>query len=131
MRKCVTMFIRAYAEPNECSPSRHTVSLRPILISSHLHPVLASGLFLSVKETVNYPCFLTEHHTIMLYWGSGGIAPCSLDLGIKWRLVVSFKLRPLYLQGKSLCYPLDTSLGGPQSLSGRGGEEQTSLQFSE
>jgi len=37
--------------------------------------------------------------------------------------VVSFTPRPLYPQGKSLRYPLDRKLGGPQSLSGRGGEE--------
>jgi hypothetical protein len=32
------------------------------------------------------------------YWSSGGIAPHILDLGIRWRLIVSFTLRPLYLQ---------------------------------
>jgi hypothetical protein len=41
--------------------------------------------------------------------------------------VVSFTARPLYPQGKSLWYPLDRSLGGPQSRSGRGGEEKHSL----
>jgi hypothetical protein len=40
--------------------------------------------------------------------------------------VVSFTLRPLYLQGKSPCYPLDRSLGRYQSRSGRGGEEKNS-----
>jgi hypothetical protein len=37
----------------------------------------------------------------MIYWGSGGIAPRILDLGNRWRWVVSFTPRPLYLQGKS------------------------------
>jgi hypothetical protein len=37
--------------------------------------------------------------------------------------VVSFKLWPLCPQGKSAWYPLDRRLGGPQSSSGRGGEE--------
>jgi hypothetical protein len=37
--------------------------------------------------------------------------------------VVSFTPWPLYPQGKSPCYPLDRRLGGPQSRSGRGGEE--------
>jgi len=32
--------------------------------------------------------------------------------------------RPLYPQGKSPWYPLDRRLGGPQSRSGRGGEEK-------
>jgi hypothetical protein len=40
--------------------------------------------------------------------------------------VVSFTPRPLYLQGKSHQYPLDRKLGGPQSRSGRGGEEKNS-----
>jgi hypothetical protein len=40
--------------------------------------------------------------------------------------VVSFMPRPLYLQGKSPRYPSDRRLGGPQSRSGRGGEEKTS-----
>jgi hypothetical protein len=35
-------------------------------------------------------------------------------------------LRPLYPQGKSPWYPLDRRLGGPQSRSGRGGEEKNS-----
>jgi hypothetical protein len=38
--------------------------------------------------------------------------------------VVSFTPRPLYPQGKSLRYPLDRRLGGPQSRSGRHGEEK-------
>jgi hypothetical protein len=31
------------------------------------------------------PCALTEHHIMEAYWGSGGIAPLILDLGIRWR----------------------------------------------
>jgi hypothetical protein len=34
--------------------------------------------------------------------------------------------QPLYPQGKSLWYPLDRRLDGPQSRSGRGGEEKNS-----
>jgi hypothetical protein len=37
--------------------------------------------------------------------------------------VVSFTLQPLYPQGESPWYPLDRRLSGPQSRSGRGGEE--------
>jgi hypothetical protein len=39
--------------------------------------------------------------------GSGGIAPCILDLGTRWRWVVSFMPRSLYPQGKSPWYSLD------------------------
>jgi hypothetical protein len=52
-----------------------------------------------------------------------GIAPRILDLGTRWRWVVSFTSRPLYPQGKRLWYPFDRMLGGPQSRSERGGEE--------
>jgi hypothetical protein len=45
------------------------------------------------------------------YWGS--------DLGTRWRWVVIFTPRPLYPQGKSPWYPL----GGAQSRSGHGGEQ--------
>jgi hypothetical protein len=38
--------------------------------------------------------------------------------------VVSFTLRPLYPQEKSVQYPLDRRLSGPQSLSGHSGEEK-------
>jgi hypothetical protein len=60
------------------------------------------------------------------YWGSRGIAPWILDLGTRWRRVVSFTTQPLYSQGKSPWYPLDRRLGGPQSRSGCCGEEKNS-----
>jgi hypothetical protein len=41
-------------------------------------------------------------------------------------VMVSFTPQPLYLQGKSPWCPLDRRLGGPQSLSGHGGEEKNS-----
>jgi hypothetical protein len=40
--------------------------------------------------------------------------------------VVSLTPRPLNTQGNSPRYPLDRRLGGPQSRSGRGGEEKNS-----
>jgi hypothetical protein len=40
--------------------------------------------------------------------------------------VVSFTPRLLYTQEKNPCYQLDRRLGGPQSRSGRGGEEKNS-----
>jgi hypothetical protein len=76
-----------------------------------------------VKVKIKLPLCLTKHHAMKTYWGSGGIAPRILDLGIRWRWVVSFTHRPLYPQGKSRWYPLDRRLGGPQSRSGCGGEQ--------
>jgi hypothetical protein len=61
-----------------------------------------------------------------VYWGSGGIAPRIIDLGTRWRCVVSFTPQPLYRQGKSPWYTLDRRLGGPLSRSGRGSEEKNS-----
>jgi hypothetical protein len=82
---------------------------------------------IKVKVKVKLPlCFLTEHHAMKAYWGSGGIAPRILNLGTRWRWVVSFTPRPLYPQGKNASYSSDGRLDGPQSRSGRGGEEKNS-----
>jgi hypothetical protein len=53
------------------------------------------------KVKVKLSCALTEYHTMKAYWGSRGIAPCILDLGTRWNLVISFTPQPLYAQGKS------------------------------
>jgi hypothetical protein len=70
----------------------------------------------------------TPRHEDVL--GSGGTAPLILDPGTRWRWVVSFTPRPLYPKGKSPWYPLDRRKGGPQSESGRGGEEKNSQPLS-
>jgi hypothetical protein len=70
--------------------------------------------------------FLTQYHAMEVYWGNGSIYPPFLDLGIRWRSVVSFTPRPLYPQRKSPWYLLDRRLGRPQSRSGLGGEEKNS-----
>jgi hypothetical protein len=58
--------------------------------------------------------------------GSGGLTTRILDLGTTWRWVVTFTRRSLYPQRKSPWYLLDRRLSGPQSWSGRGGEEKNS-----
>jgi hypothetical protein len=83
-------------------------------------------LFHGVYFVIVPVLFVTEHHTMKAYWGSGSIAPRILDLGTIWTWVFSFTPQPLYPQGKNLWYPLDRRLGGPQSRSGRGGEEKNS-----
>jgi hypothetical protein len=50
---------------------------------------------------------LIKHHAMNTYWGSGGIAPHILNLGTRWRWVVSFTPRPLYPLGRAPRYPLD------------------------
>jgi hypothetical protein len=69
--------------------------------------------------------FLTEHHAMKACWGVEVQLHSFFGLGTIWRRVVSFTPRQLYPQGKNRRYPLDR-LGGPQSRSGRGGEEQNS-----
>jgi hypothetical protein len=76
--------------------------------------------------SISCPCALTEHHTMKAYWVSGGIAPRVLDLGTKCRWVASVTPRPRCPPGNSSWYPLDRKLDGPQSRSGRGGEEKNS-----
>jgi hypothetical protein len=57
-------------------------------------------------------------------WGSGCIGPHFLDLGTTWGWVVSFTPPSLYPRGKSPRSLLDRRLDGPQSRSGRRGEEK-------
>jgi len=53
--------------------------------------------------------FLTEHHTMKMFWWSGGITSRIIDLGTRSRSVVRFTPRPLYPQGKN---PRTHWLGG-------------------
>jgi hypothetical protein len=90
------------------------------------HSVICCYLSRKSKGKVVPVLFLTDHHVMKAYWVSGCIAPRILDLGTRWRWVVSFTTRPLYSQGKSRWYPLYRRLGGTQSRSGSGGEEKNS-----
>jgi hypothetical protein len=82
--------------------------------------------YTKVKVKVKLSLCSTKHLAMKTYRGSGGIAPRILDLSTRWRWVVSFTPLPLYPQGKSPWYPLDRRLSGPESRSGRGGEEKNS-----
>jgi hypothetical protein len=61
-----------------------------------------------------------------MYWGVELWLHAFLDLGTTWKWVLSFTPRPLHPQRKSQCFPLNRRLGGPQNISGRGGEEKNS-----
>jgi hypothetical protein len=61
------------------------------------------------------------HEGVLENWS---ISPRILDLGPRWRWVVSFTPQPRYPQGKRFWHTLDRRLGGPQSRSRRGGEEK-------
>jgi hypothetical protein len=81
-------------------------------------------MFVHYRYKFIVACASTEHHAMKAYWGRGRIARLILDLGTRWRRVVSFTPRPLYPQGKSHWYSLDRRLGEPQSRSWRGVEEK-------
>jgi hypothetical protein len=53
----------------------------------------------------------------MKMYGGGCITPGILNLGTRWRLVVSFTSLPLYSQENSLLYQLYRRLGGPKGWS--------------
>jgi hypothetical protein len=61
---------------------------------------------------------LTEHHLIEVLLHA--FSTLVLDISV-WSATFP---QPLYPQGKSLWFPLDRRLGGPQSRSGRCGEEK-------
>jgi hypothetical protein len=44
---------------------------------------------------------LIKEHVRETYWESGGIVPCVLNLGTRWRWVVSFTPRTLYHRGEN------------------------------
>ena len=59
--------------------------------------------------------------------GDGGVTPLVLNLVTRWRFMVGLTPWSVYSRGKCPSYPLNCSLGGPQSQSGSFGEETTLL----
>jgi hypothetical protein len=57
-------------------------------------------------------------HSMKAYMGSRDINPLIHNLVIRWRLLVSLMLWPLYSQRKSPLYELSSRLGGSQNQSG-------------
>jgi hypothetical protein len=76
------------------------------------------------KVKVKLSLCLNKHHAMKTYWGSRGIVPNILNIVTRWRSVVRFTPQSLYPRDESSWYPLDRRLGGPQSRSGRSGEEK-------
>jgi hypothetical protein len=121
VKECVELYLRSLNTPSwcdarlkkhrdkfaftqNCSPVDHdpTKWLYSLHQSSNGDSA-ATHCFENVK--VKLSVCLTKHHARKTYWKSGGIAPHILDLGTRWRWVVSFTFRPLYPQGKN---PRDT-----------------------
>jgi hypothetical protein len=77
--------------------------------------IRASILLVKGKGKV-VPVFNSALH-LQDVWGSGCIDSCILDLSTSWRRVVRFMPWLLYPWGKSLQYPLNRRLSGPQNMS--------------
>jgi hypothetical protein len=94
------------------------------------------GNLLSTKEKLSLG--LSKYHAMKTYtllnqalhhedvWGSGGLAPRILNVGSRWRCVVSLTLQRLYPQQNSPRYALNRKLDGPQIRIGRDGKEKNS-----
>jgi hypothetical protein len=106
--------IRIFFDPMQQSPATAT-QLPPHsdrIYSWFSHTAFSYQLGTNPGKGKVVPVFLTKHHAMKAYWGSGGITPLIIDLGTRWRWVVSFTPRPLYPQGKSSWYPFGKRLGG-------------------
>jgi hypothetical protein len=68
-------------------------------VELHLLSTLRLHFVINVK--VKLSLCLTKHHTMKMYWVSGGIAARILVLCTRWSWVVRFKRRPLYLQERA------------------------------
>jgi hypothetical protein len=92
-----------------------------VTILSYISPIHTIPSYLRSILILSIPLRLSLPRGV---WGSGCIDPHCLDLGTSWMWVVSFTPLPLYPRGKSPRYTLVRRLGGPQSQSGRSGEEK-------
>jgi hypothetical protein len=85
-----------------------------------------SGYLLGHREVqLKWSLCLTEHRAMKTYRGS--IASRFLNVGARWRRVISSMSRPLYPWGKSPRYIFDSRMEGPQGRLGRGGERKNSF----
>jgi hypothetical protein len=100
------VFVEIYGEDRHLQLlTRWATELHRILLSCLVpvsHPIGHQGNSQSTCKNdvcniikVKFLLCLTKHHAIKTYWGSGVIASRILNLGTKWRLVVSFTPRPL------------------------------------
>jgi hypothetical protein len=77
------------------------------------------------KDTCDISKVVPVLNTLWKRMENRGIAPHVLNLGTRWRCTVSFTLRLFYIQVKFPRYTLDRRLGGLQSRSGRGNENNS------
>jgi hypothetical protein len=88
-----------------------TVSSRMILLHEHIN----------LRVKVKLPLYLSKHHSL---WESGVSLRRIINIATRSRWKGNDTVRPLYLWGMILWYPLVRRLGGPQSRFGHCGEEK-------
>jgi hypothetical protein len=82
--------------------------------------IVSNGSTIGKFINQSFPCAEAPRYADV--WWNGGKAPSILNLGTRWKWVVSFALRPTCPR-----YPLDRGLVGAQSLSGRNEEKNYCL----
>ena len=83
----------------------------------------------SALESTTNTCKVVPVHALKAYGGRRGIAPLILNLGTRWRWVVSFTPLPICRPPwKETCFPTSRKLSVPQNRSGSF-VEQKSLTF--
>jgi hypothetical protein len=108
-------------------PSRPHVTIALRILALRMEE-MASRYGGTVKKKLL--CFFFNqrpHHESVLE--SGSVAPRILNLGTRWRWMVSFTLRLLYPQGESRWYPLYRRVGQPQSWSERGPDMEDKYKY--
>jgi hypothetical protein len=109
---------RQFFKSND-TPCEHPVSEHESPSSDIVNVNAKLSLYLTKYPPWRRIHCLIKHHAMMACLRSGVLASCILNLGTRWRWVVSFTLWPLYPR-----YPLDWRLCGLQSRSGRDDEEK-------
>jgi hypothetical protein len=57
----------------------------PVTLVKQRIYVFMAWYLVKIKIKIVRVIFVTEHHAMKAYWGSGGIASRILDFGTKWR----------------------------------------------
>jgi hypothetical protein len=93
----------------------------PLVVKGKVVPVLNSLSTTPRRRVRKWKYRSTLRHEDV--WGSGSIGPHFLDLGARWRWVVSFRPQRFSPRVKSSWYLLHRRLGGAHNRSGRLGDE--------
>jgi hypothetical protein len=100
VKECVELYIHSPNTPSRCDAQFKKAQEQLYFIGMHFTSAHAWNKAV-LWRLVFRPCASTEHHAMKTYRGSGRIAPRILDLGTKWKWVISFTSRPLYREGRS------------------------------